>query len=206
MKVCILTIGRSASTNLFNTLSYLHKFDNKYCEPFSDKNNISTKDIDFSGSVLLKQIVNIFSLPKDISNLEDLFDWIYKNFTHIICLYRENTQLQTESLAYHQYYSDKSVDWFYTPKYVDTSFLTHELLDYFKKLTDNNTDLLKNFAIKYKYPLISYENLIDNEGDNDTFRYICNYINVKFDYNIIYNSFKKENKVSLKNYKLTKLI
>jgi len=207
MNVCVLAIGRTASTNLYYTISRLYEFDNIYCEPFfsyrkkKKYKSKNTNEINFNGDVLLKQLVNDYVFPSNIKTMEELFIWISNNFPYIICLYRDDIKSQYESFAYHFEHNTLEDNWWHKPKDIDVSSIGYEYIEHFKKLCVDNTIKIKNFAINNNYPLIKYEDLIENEGDNDAFRKICEYINVDFNYDIIYEFFKKENKVSHKKNK-----
>lgn len=208
MKVCILALSRSSSTNLLFTISKLYNFDNIYCEPFIIKENDiilkdtkSTDSIFLSSNVILKQIVSVYNLPNDLKTIDELFLWVNKEFDKVICLYREDTKSQAESLVFHSMNQTSEYDWWVKPKIVDVSDIPFSYIDFFKKQYDENTIILKEFANRYKYLIVKYEDLIENEGDNELFREICKYLNIEFNYEVIYEFYNKNRKTSLKGKK-----
>lgn len=216
MKVCILALSRSSSTNLLFTISRLHKFDKVYCEPFTTKingyvianGNKDTNSVDLPENIILKQILSKYNLPKDLKTIDELFQWVNKEFNKVICLYREDTKLQAESFLFHSINEKPEIDWWSRPKFVDMSYIPLDKIDFHKKQYDENTIKLMNFATSYNYPIFKYEDLIINEGDNDSFKQICEYLEIEFNASIIYELYRKERKASIRGEKpkLTKLI
>lgn len=211
MKVAILTPGRTSSSSLYKSLEKLYNFDVKRSEPYNKSLNYRDY-INFNEpfNILTKLIYSEKFLPPDIENLDDFLIWIKDIFTHVICLYRENTLLQSYSLLYHTKMSKFTNDthkW-HEPILINPKIINSKELEYVKSYFDADNLLLKNYSEENNFIYVKYEDLIINEGDNSIFRDICNYINVDFDYDKIYEFYRKENKVTLRreDIKIDKLI
>lgn len=213
MKVCVLSLHRTSSTNLFYVISSLNRRGLKISEPFnrglwsSNDCKIHFTKINDKGSVFTKLMYNNYDLPYGF-NLEEYLEWIKKTFSHVICLYRKDIKLQSESYIYHHEQQKKYVINWHQPKIIDISCINPELI----KKTINEfrvlTDELIQFSNKNSYLLVSYEDLIIDEGNNETFKEIFKYIGLEFNYENIYTWYRKEKKVRLspEDFKINKLI
>lgn len=199
MKICILSLPRTSSSAMFETLSLLTGIKNAMSEPFNNSlwteeqsNNFYDKIIK-DDEILTKLMYR--GLPHNIEEVEDFLIWIKNNFTHVICLYREDTLLQSESFCYHS--SKPRIKW-YTPKLIDLSNIDKEYIEKMKiHFYEDSLSLIK-FANENNFPLFKYEDLIINEGNNKSFEEICNYLNIDFNYQKIKPYYRKELKVSYK--------
>lgn len=212
MKICILALPRTSSTSLFFVLRTLCKVNKNIFEPFNkhiynDKNKEKNyNDISYNDDdILVKLIYSEYCLPENIENLEEFLLWVKNTFTHVICLYREDCQSQSESLCYHLSMNN-NFNW-QNPKIIDLRNIDLNFIENIRKELMSLNKILIDFANKNNFPIFKYESLILNEGNNESFKEICNYLNVNFDYDFIYQSYRKEKKVSLKrNKNNTKLI
>jgi hypothetical protein len=208
MKVCILTYPRTSSSNLFYTLKELTKIKNSIAEPFNRHmwKNRYFNNIDFTNSVelLIKDMFLKEHKPNVFKDMDELLNWYVTTFDKIILLYRENTRLQAESFVYHIELGS-SYGWHSQKYYKIDAVNEDKIIDYQNQIIEWNKTL-KNISIDYGYPIFKYEDLILNNGDNDSFKEICEYVGCEFDVNIISKRFHHTKKYRLpeppKNTKL----
>lgn len=208
MKVCIYALPRTSSTNLFHVISNLHNFNDNIREPFNTSintrgSNVLDLTIKTTGNILVKQLFHDYVLPPGLNTLSELNVWVKNNFTHVICLYREDTLAQAESFLYRlnreiecDYTGEDRTDLWHRHEDLHLNTLSSILLNEDKELFDTNNILLKQFALDNGYPIVKYEDLILNEGDNVSFKNICEYISVVLKPEVVYSYYKKENKIT----------
>lgn len=208
MKVCILTYPRTSSSNLFYTLKELTGIENSIAEPFNRHmwKNRYFNNIDFSNcdELLVKDMFLKEHKPNVFEDMDELLNWYVTTFDKIILLYRENTRLQAESFVYHIELG--SLYGWHSQKYYKIDAVTQDkIIDYQNQIIEWNKTL-KNISIDYGYPIFKYEDLILNNGDNDSFKEICEYVGCEFDVEIISKRFHHTKKYRLpeppKNTKL----
>ena len=208
MKVCILTYPRTSSSNLFYTLKELTGIENSIAEPFNRHiwKNRYFNNIDFTDSheLLIKDMFLKEHKPNMFKNMDELLIWYVTTFDKIILLYRENTRLQSESFVYHIELG--SLYGWHSQKYYKIDAVTEDkIIDYQNQIIEWNK-ILKKISIDYGYPIFKYEDLILNDGDNQSFKEICEYVGCIYDIDIISKKFHHSKKYRLseppKNSKL----
>jgi hypothetical protein len=208
MKICVLTCPRTSSSNLFYTLRELTGIENSIPEPFNRHmwQNRYFNNIDFivGENLLIKDMFLKEHKPNNFKDMDELLNWYITTFDKIILLYRENTRLQAESAVYHIELG--SLYGWHTQKYYKLEAVSEEKIVEYEKQIIGWNKILKKISIDYGYPIFKYEDLILNNGDNDSFKEICEYVGCGFDVDIISKRFHHTKKYRLpeppKNTKL----
>lgn len=196
MKICILTYPRTSSTNLLFVLKELTGIENAISEPFNrhiwGKKHYTDLDFIKSENLLIKDMFLKEHKPDIIKTMDDLLNWYLTNFDKIILLYRENTRLQAESFTYHMQLGKLS-GW-HSRKYYNIEIVSEEqIIEYQNKIIEWN-EILKDISIKHNLPIFKYEDLITNNGDNKSFKEICEYLGCEFDIEIISKRYHENKK------------
>lgn len=190
MKIALLTTARTGSTSLFYLLkSHLEK-ENYICisEPFNDKwretmHHRKYDHFDFidKDNIFIKTFVN--QIPNHFVNKnKEYWDWFVTYFDKIILLDRQDKQLQSESLKYHE--KQKNPTNWHTKQYYDLSNITEEEIN----VTKNK--LIDDVVLLYKlnnsgYPIFYYEDIFINK-DKTKIEEMFNYINIELN-DLLYN-------------------
>lgn len=206
MKICILSIGRSGSTSLYNAIKR-HLSNEFYCisEPFNhsynrviqiDKNQFEV--IESKENVLIKTIINHKPDEKDL----DFFnDWIFTFFDKVILLDRLDKKSQIESFSFLMHTNSKS---WHKKQYYEMSTIPQKVIDEWDLRIDNYKLKLSELSKKFNKKIFYYEDIFLKK-DSTTIKEIFDYLEIKIEQNIIDEFITSENhKVRLdkKNNKL----
>jgi hypothetical protein len=206
MRICILSIGRSGSTSLYNTI--IRHFGKKYYsigEPFNDlikrANNIDKNQFDLiskKDNVIIKTI-----LTHKPSGMDDnsFYNWLFTFFDKIILLDRLDGKLQAESFSYLVH--TKNEQW-HKKQFYDMSLVPKNFIEEWKDRLENLKKILFDLSIKYNKKIYYYEDIFVDKNMK-IINEIFDYLEIKMDENII-NEFiiSNDRKVRLneKNNKL----
>jgi hypothetical protein len=202
MKICILAFPRTSSSSLLKVLGELTN-TSIIPEPFNPmlwnykQQSLNFNKIINSKDIIVKVMYDVNELPVGINSFEELLEIIKEKFTHIICLYRDNLREQSESFVYHRWLQDnvdKTIRW-HNQKFYDISVLNETDIVNRMEFTKLQNKKLIDFANNNNFPIYRYEDLIINEGNNESFVKICEYIDIEFDYSKIYKHYNKNNRV-----------
>jgi hypothetical protein len=207
MKICILSIGRSGSTSLYNAIiRHLHK--GYYCigEPFNDKIDriikIDENQFDLISkkeNVLIKTILT--HKPNEMDN--DTFNnWLFTFFDKIILLDRLDKKSQVESFSFLVHTKNK--EW-HKKQFYNMSLVPKDFIDEW----DDRLSMLKNklgeLSLKHNKKIYFYEDIFVNKN-MDTINEIFNYLEIKMDENIINEFIISEDRKVRLNEKKNRLI
>ena len=202
MKICILAFPRTSSSSLLKVLGELTN-TSIIPEPFNPmlwnykQQSLNFNKIINSKDIIVKVMYDVNELPVGINSFEELLEIIKEKFTNIICLYRDNLREQSESFVYHRWLQDnvdKTIKW-HDQKIYDISVLNETDIVNRMEFTKLQNKKLIDFANNNNFPIYRYEDLIINEGNNESFVKICKYIDIEFDYSKIYKHYNKNNRV-----------
>jgi hypothetical protein len=202
MKICILAFPRTSSSSLLKVLGELTN-TSIIPEPFNPmlwnykQQSLNFNKIINSKDIIVKVMYDVNELPVGINSFEELLEIIKEKFTNIICLYRDNLREQSESFVYHRWLQDnvdKTIKW-HDQKIYDISVLNETDIVNRMEFTKFQNKKLIDFANNNNFPIYRYEDLIINEGNNESFVKICEYIDIEFDYSKIYKHYNKNNRV-----------
>jgi hypothetical protein len=202
MKICILAFPRTSSSSLLKVLGELTN-TSIIPEPFNPmlwnykQQSLNFNKIINSKDIIVKVMYDVNELPVGINSFEELLEIIKEKFTNIICLYRDNLREQSESFVYHRWLQDnvdKTIKW-HDQKIYDISVLNETDIVNRMEFTKLQNKKLIDFANNNNFPIYRYEDLIINEGNNESFVKICEYIDIEFDYSKIYKHYNKNNRV-----------
>jgi len=195
LKLLILTLGRSGSTNLFNSLVNEYK-----CigidEPFINSNGIDKKQENLNKIKNLNNIVVKHIISHEFVDIDEL----QKYFDKKVILIRKNINKHLESiinLKYKQSINQNNSHSKYIFDDIPKVFIeTHKnnilnYINYYNKL-------LNKISQKYNIPIIFYEDIYSDNIEN-------NLVNIQNNFDNISNSFKK-NLDSSKKYRQQKKI
>lgn len=207
MKICILSIGRSGSTSLYNAIKR-HLTNDYYSisEPFNHSYN-RIKEIDknqfdvitTNENVLIKTIINHKPDDKD---LEFFNDWIFTFFDKVILLDRLDKKSQIESFSFLMH--TKSESW-HKKQYYEMSVVPQRVIDEWDLKIDNHKKILEELSKKFNKKIYYYEDIFINKNMN-MINEIFDYLEIKIEQKIINEFILSENHKVRLNEKNNKLI
>ena len=207
MKICILSIGRSGSTSLYNTI-IRHLDKGYYCigEPFNDKinriNKIDENQFDLISkkeNVLIKTILT--HKPNGMDN--DTFnDWIFTFFDKIILLDRFDKKAQAESFSFLVHTENK--EW-HKKQFYDMSLVPNDFIEEWDERLSILKNKLSELSLKHNKKIYYYEDIFVNKN-MDTINEIFSYLGVEMDENIINEFIISEDRKVRLNEKKNRLI
>ena len=203
MKIAILTQPRTSSTNLTFLIgrSLSCKIYNEPFHGFFNKQDaLPNKNLIEGGDNLVMKEMLFTHFVDDIKDHSDFIKWSLDHFDKIIFLLRRDVKLQAESYLYNLLISmqDKSklMEW-HKPKMYEVEIIPKFKLDSeIKRITERNNMLLEE-SIKNNIPLFYYEDLILNEGINDSVRELMSYVGAPFNHKLIKRYYGSDRKVRL---------
>jgi hypothetical protein len=186
MKICILSIGRSGSTSLYNVIRH-HLKSEYYCisEPFNFSynrvNKIEENQFDVitkKDNILIKTLIG--HTPNGFDD-EFFYDWIFDFFDKVIILDRLDIKLQTESFSYLIHKNNKT---WHKKQFYDLSTVPTELINEWEKRLKSFKKIIKDLSIKHNKKIYYYEDIFVH-NNMDIINEIFDYLEIKVNDNLI---------------------
>jgi hypothetical protein len=180
-----------------------------FAEPFNKSlwgvKHDNLKFVD-SYNIIMKEMFIETHRPSSLISDDVFLEWNLKTFDKTLFLYRENTRLQSESFIFHieKTKNEPKFKW-HDKKVYDLSTIDDEKITEYQKFLDNKNNQFKELSQKHQIPLIKYEDIITNNGDNKYFKYICEYIGVDYNPDKIFRYFSSDKKYRQYNQEVNKI-
>jgi hypothetical protein len=207
MRICILSVGRTGSSSLYNAIKK-HLSNDYYSvsEPFEgsiNRPNSFDKDqfglISKKDNVLIKTIINQTPEGKDEKFINE---WIFTFFDRVILLDRLDKTKQVESFSYLTYTKNKR---WHRKQFYDMSIVPEKIVKEWDNKIGELKKIFSDLSIKNDKKIYYYEDIFIDKNMN-TLNEIFDYIGINMNIGVIKKYILSEtSKVRLEE-KMNKLI
>lgn len=145
-----------------------------------------------------------FHKPFGVETEEGFFQWSDHNFDKVIYLLRRDTQKQSESFCFRLFktHENPNFKWHDQISY-DMDLVPKEKIRLEKGRMDDRNNYFLNKSTETNNPVYYYEDLIINEGDNQTLKNLLSYLHLEYNDSIVkrYYGLNKKCRVNPKESK-----